>query len=104
MVAAIQEFGAPAAGIPPRPFMRNMVARHSGEWPGEIATQLRSTNYDVSTTMNRVGALIKGEIQQSIRDGPFEPLKPATVRRKGFSQPLIDTGVLINSVAWEFKE
>src|SRR4029077_15356101 len=28
MGAAIQEFGAPKVGIPPRPFFRNMIAKH----------------------------------------------------------------------------
>ena len=37
MIAAIQDFGAPRAGIPPRPFFRNMIAAKKGEWPGAIA-------------------------------------------------------------------
>ena len=33
MVAAIQDYGAPGAGIPPRPFFRNMIADKQREWP-----------------------------------------------------------------------
>jgi phage gpG-like protein len=104
MVAAIHNFGAPSRNIPARPFFSNMVARHSSEWPGEIRAQLKSTNYDARQTMNRMGALIKGELQQSIRDTNEPPLKPATIRRKGFDKPLIDTGHMLNSVAFEYED
>lgn len=103
MVAAIQNFGAPSRNIPPRPFFTNMIAKHSSEWPGEIRTQLKSTNYDVATTMNRMGTLIRGQLQQSIRDTNEPPLAPATVRRKGFDKPLIDRGIMINAVAYEYE-
>lgn len=102
MIAAIHNWGAPSRNIPPRPFFTNMVAKHSPEWPTEIRAQLKATNYDARTTMNRMGALIKGELQQSIRDLPGPPLKPATVKRKGFSSLLIDTGHLLNSIAYEY--
>ena len=104
MVAAIHNYGAPARNIPPRPHGSNMVAKYSPGWAAEIRTQLKATNYDARTTMNRMGALIKGQWQQSIRDGPFLPLAPATIKAKGFSQPLIDTSHMINSVAYEYEE
>lgn len=104
MIAAIQEFGAPSRGIPSRPFFRNMIRDKSPGWPGEIATQLKSTNYDASATLNRMGAMIKGQIQDSIvNGGPYAPLAPSTVARKGFSQPLVHTGHMLNSVAWVVK-
>jgi hypothetical protein len=40
---------------------------------------------------------------QSIRDLVSPALAPATVARKGFSKPLIETGHLLNSVAVEVK-
>jgi hypothetical protein len=104
MVAAIHNYGAPSRNIPPRPHGSNMVARHSAEWPDEIRSQLISTNYDAAETMNRMGALIRGQWQQSIRDTNEPPLKPATIRRKGFDKPLIDTSHMINSVAFEYEE
>jgi hypothetical protein len=104
MVAAVHNYGAPSRGIPPRPHGSNMVARYSPEWPDEIRAQLKATNYDARLTMNRMGALIRGQWQQSIRDGPFVPLKPATIRAKGFDQPLIDKAHMINSVAFEYEE
>lgn len=104
MVAAIQEYGAPRAGIPPRPFFRNTVAAKYQEWPSAIANLLKVHNYDTKKVLALTGEAIKGQIQQGIRDTNTPPLKPATIRRKGFSKPLIDTGVLINSVAYEVTD
>jgi hypothetical protein len=104
MVAAIHNFGAPSRNIPPRSFFSNMIARHSGEWPSEIRTQLKSTGYDAVVTMNRMGALITGQLQQSIRDTNEPPLRPATIRRKGFDKPLIDTSLMNDSATFEYNE
>lgn len=99
MVAAIQDFGAPSVGIPPRPFFRNMVAKESRGWPDAIVTDLARTDYDVDRTLGRLGVLIEGQLRQSIVDTNLPPLKPATIRRKGFSKPLIDTSNMINSIS-----
>ena len=79
MVAAIQEFGAPRAGIPPRPYIRPTVKEHSSEWPEQIADQLKKTNYNSRIALTRMGAVIKGEIQLAIRDVQSPPLSPVTL-------------------------
>ena len=45
-----------------------------------------------------MGHLIKGQLQDSIKAVSSPPLAAATIRRKGFSKPLIDTGVMWNSI------
>lgn len=52
------------------------------------------------------GAFLEGEIKQTIQRGRPEwaPLKPATVRRKRSSKPLIDTGKLLNSITHQVSE
>lgn len=104
MVAAIQEYGAPRAGIPARPFFRNMISAKSGEWPEAIAKQLIKTKYDVDLTLERVGIAIAGQLQQSIRDTNAPPLAPSTIRRKGFAKPLIDTGLMLRSATYRVKK
>lgn len=83
MVAAIQEFGAPRVGIPPRPFFRTMIAAKSPGWPAAIAEQLRETNYDVGVTLNRIGDGIGGQLQESILDLHSPALSPVTVMLRG---------------------
>ena len=103
MIAAIQEFGAPVVGIPPRPFFRNMIAKKQGEWPEAIKNVLIQTSYDAEKALDIVGAAIAGQLRQSVIDTNAPPLKPATIRRKGFAKPLIDTSVMINSIDHEVK-
>lgn len=102
LVAASQEFGT--KHIPPRPFFRTMIKQYSSQWPDQIATLLRNSNYDANGTLLRMGEVIKGELQQSIKDLTSPPLAPATIKRKGFAKPLIDTGHMLQSVDYEVTE
>jgi hypothetical protein len=101
LIAALQDFGAPSVGIPPRPFFRNMVAAKNGEWPEAVRTLLKDNNYAAGTVLRLMGEGIAGQLRQSIVDTNDPPLKPATIARKGSSKPLVDTGVLINSIDFE---
>lgn len=103
MVAATQEFGSPEQGIPPRPFFRRMIAAKSASWGNATAKLLIQNDYDAEKTLGLVGMGIKGQLQQSIRDLTDPPLAPATVARKGFDKPLVDTGHMLNSVDFEVK-
>jgi hypothetical protein len=103
LVAAVQEFGAPSRGIPPRPFFRNMVKNKSKEWPAAIAQLLRQHNYDAHKVLSLTGAAIAGQLRQSIKDISSPPLKPATVRRKGHAKLLVDTGHMLASIDYEVK-
>lgn len=98
-VAAWNEYGTRT--IPARPFFRNMIAAKSKEWPDGIATQLRLTRYDVALTLQRTGAAIRGQLQLSIRSTNTPPNAPSTIAKKGFNNPLIDTGHMLNSVDYE---
>lgn len=104
MVAAINEFGAPSRGQPPRPFFRRMIAEKSGEWPEAIAKNLVATNYDTKLTLERVGAGIAGQLQESITNLTDPPLAASTIKKKGFDKPLIDSGHMLNSVSYEVEE
>ncbi len=101
LVAAVQEFGAPARNIPPRPFFRLMIAEKAESWPDAVAALLETNDYDATQTLMQTGEGIKGQLQQSIKDTNSPPLAPATIAKKGFSKPLIDTGVMINSIDYK---
>jgi len=103
MIAMIQDGGAPAAGIPPRPFFRNMIANKRDEWPGAIAGLLVKNDYDVGKTLGQTGAAIAGQLRQSIIDTNAPPLAASTIARKGHAKPLIDTSHMINSVDFEVE-
>ena len=81
--AAINEFGAPGAGIPPRPFFRNMIAAKSGEWPKAIGELLKDNGYDAANALGQVGEIIKVELQESIAETIEPALSPVTVMLRG---------------------
>jgi hypothetical protein len=83
MVAAIQNYGAPKVGIPPRPFFTNMIAAKSPGWSRSMATILQSTNYDGRATLALMGEGIKGQLQESIVDTNAPALSPVTVMLRG---------------------
>ncbi len=101
MVAAIQDFGAPRAGIPPRPFFRNMIAAKSPEWGPATGALLVANGYDAARTLRQVGEAVAGQLRQSVVDTNEPPLAESTVARKGFSKPLVDTGHMLNSIDYE---
>jgi hypothetical protein len=103
LVAMINEYGAPSRNQPPRPFFRRMIAQKSPEWPSAIANLLANNNYDAKTTLDQVGAAVKGQLQQSIVDLVSPPLSPVTIARKGFDKPLIDTSHMLKSVDYKVK-
>lgn len=79
MVAAIQEFGAPRASIPPRPFFRNMIAAKSTEWPAAIAGLLVGNGYDAHAALSTAGEAIAGQLRESIIQTDAPPLSPVTL-------------------------
>lgn len=101
LIAAINEFGAPSRGQPPRPFMRNMIAAKSPEWPDAIANLLKANDYDADKTLAQVGEAVAGQLRESIMSLVDPPLAPSTIRAKGHGKPLIDTGHLLASVDYE---
>lgn len=107
MVAAIQEYGAPAAGIPPRPYFRPTISGHSEEWGDLIASQLPAANYDAGKALKVVGEQIKGELQEAIASVDSPPLSDVTLmlrKMKSEDQNLVVTGRTVGEAARRVAE
>lgn len=89
LVAAVHNYGAPSRGIPPRPFFTNMISDKSDSWGPALAAILPAVDYDAGVALGQMGELIKGELQQSIRDTNAPPLSPVTLllRERFWSNP-----------------
>lgn len=98
MVAAAQNFGAPAANIPPRPFFSNIVRAKRAVWGKELGQLLKAQNMNASKALELMGMRMAGDIKQSIVDMVSPPLSEKTVKRKGFDKPLVDTGAMLQSL------
>lgn len=102
MIAAIQEFGAPSAGIPPRPFFRTMIAEKSDTWGGRLARGLVTVDYDAERALAAMGKIIGAELQESIANLDAPALSPITVMLRDMrsrNQGLIVTGKTVGEAA-----
>ena len=94
-VAAMNEFGSSG---PPRPFFRGMIAQESPHWGKDLGELLKSEDYDASKALALMGNEIEGELVESIQTLTDPPLAPSTIVAKGFDKPLVNTGVMWQSV------
>jgi len=81
MVAALDEYGH--GKTPPRPFFRTMIAKESGEWGDLLAAALKATDGDVKKALGQLGAVIVGQLQQSIIDTHEPALSSLTLMLRG---------------------
>lgn len=103
-VAAWNELGT--VNMPSRPFLRKSVDENEGK----INSFLQSKKDDlvngvsVEQVLKEIGIFQKDLIQEKITEGSFAPNAESTVRKKGSSKPLIDTGRMRQSVNYEIKK
>lgn len=130
LIAVTNNYGAPSKGIPPRPFFSNMVADKSPDWPAQLGEILTHNGGDGEQALGLMGELIKGQLQDAIVAGAYEPNSPVTdLLKQRFpmggqtfadvqqartdvkngetapaGKPLVHTGDMQNSVDWEIGE
>lgn len=107
MIAAAHEFGVEENGIPERSFLRASNTKHRPQFVAlNRANLIKVVRGEMTVTqaLGQLGELAKGYVQAYIGSANLKPLKPATIKRKKSSRPLIDTGTLRQNVTWEFGE
>lgn len=128
-IAAINNYGAPSRGIPPRPFFTNMVATKSGEWPDGLERALKATDNDAPAALALMGEGIAGQLREAIIATSAPPNSPVTnLLKQRFpmggqtfddvlkarrdvaagatapaGKPLVQSGVMLGSVDYEVK-
>ncbi len=99
------EFGT-SRGIPERPFMRNSLRNNSDKYIKALQTsaqRLALGQTDLSTVMEKLGNVAELDIKREIDGLKSPPNAPSTIRQKGSSNPLIDTGEMRNSVRYKVE-
>lgn len=102
-IAIYNHFGT--RNIPSRPFISDCFDKNQGQ----ISEAKKRIVYRVmegmpaSAGLAQLGQWYQDVLKGHIRNGSWVPNAPATVKRKGSSRPLIDTGQLVNSVRWEIE-
>jgi hypothetical protein len=97
-VAAIHEFGA--RGIPERSFMRTTVFEQKKKLREALRKIARGQFHSKNSTVaiKKLGEYLRGKIQAKIVAIRTPPNSPKTINRKKSSNPLIDTGQMLQSI------
>lgn len=98
-VAFWNEFGTKRA--PARPFFRSMIEENSPRWGESIAYLAKAHNYNARAIFTNMGLGIQAQLVRSIVEWSDPPNAATTVAIKGFNKPLIDEGIMQNSVDFE---
>ncbi len=107
-IARINEFGATikhASGkktvIPARPFMRKAsmdFQNQRGPMTVKLTKQYMRGKITEDQMLGQIGMFMEGLIVNSIKNGGWVENAPATVEKKGFNKPLIETGQMWQAV------
>lgn len=119
-IAAVHEFGSPARNIPPRLGMRAMAIERAQDWRIIVENVSRAAargQIAPNRVMQALTMAAEGDMRLTISRITSPPLKASTVeaRRKrlanggvgakaSIAKPLVDTGLLLNSLTSEVTE
>jgi len=101
-LAEIFEFGL--GNQPERSWLRGYVDENNAritQMIARVGEQVAAGKMTPEEALNLVGLKMVGEIQQRISAGIEPPNEDSTIRRKGSSTPLIDTGQFRGSISHE---
>lgn len=111
--AVWQEFGT-SRGIPERPFMRNAMRNNRDSYKAamkaaaatiiEQAALGKSAADEKREALKKLGVLAQGDIQAEITSLRTPPNAASTIRQKGSSNPLINSGEMRAAVTFQIKE
>lgn len=101
-VAYHNEYGTQTA--PQRPFFRHMIAAKKSGWGVAFGRIAQSSGYNFERTLALMGEGIKDQLTQSIVDFDSPPNAPATIAKKGFNKPLIDTSQMQRATGYEVRK
>lgn len=79
MAAAVNNFGAPAKGIPPRPFFTTAVNEGKPVWGPELGQRLVAYGYDSAKALEDMGQVMAGGIAEKLVETTGPPLSPVTL-------------------------
>lgn len=106
-VAAANEYGVPPR-VPQRSFLRSTAYEQGEAWGRHLARACRryireQDVGDLENDVRRLGLRMKADVQNKIVALRDPPNAPVTIARKQSSNPLIDTGQLLNSIRTEAR-
>jgi len=102
-VAFWNNFGTKTS--PARPFFSDMIADNQDGWGDQLSRLLKKNNFDMETSLDQLGALMAGQLVDSIMKGLYAMNAESTSAMKGWGKdPLTDSGLMSQSVAHDISE
>ena len=93
--------------IPPRPFMDVgglNASLETKKMRQVLLKRVREGKIKMVVAADMIGAKAAAIMKRTIRDFDDPPNAPATIKKKKSSNPLVDTGLLMQSVTWELRK
>lgn len=107
MIALVHEYGSVTRKIPARPFLHPALRKNQNKYSkilAKKATAILLGRISLHQALALVGEAAQADVQKYIVEHQgFAPLKPATIKRKKSSKPLIDTGQLRQSIRYKIE-
>ena len=103
VIGAVHEFGSADGTIPERSFLRVPLRQNAEDfksvWRAQISKVVEG-ELSMHQVMSQLGARAVAVSQEAISEGIAPGNAESTVKRKGSSKPLIDTGQLRQSITF----
>lgn len=96
-LGAVQEFGTDNGHIPPRPWLTPGVESGNKEYL-KIITDAAEKQEPLSDALAKVAVVAEAKVKIYMTNLKTPPNAASTIKKKGSSNPLIDTGELRSSV------
>lgn len=106
-LASVHEYGSPKKGIPERSFIRSWVDNNQPEIMRRIERMVKGIidgKVTPEIALKTIGVFASGGIKKQLKSISTPPLSEKTIKEKGSSQPLIDTGQMRSSIRFIVKK
>jgi hypothetical protein len=107
LVAAVNNFGSQSRGIPARPFMtkgQQPAIERTAPIAQRLVPKINAGKATIEDVLEVMGPFAVGEFQEAITGATYAPNAPETVKKKGSSKPLIDTGLMRQSMTYVVRK
>ena len=103
---ALHVLGAPSRGIPQRDPLRPPLIANAQRYSDLLALGLKNAlanGTDPKLVYEKIGIVATNDVKDYFITGNFKALSEKTIKAKGSSKPLVDTGELRNSISYEVR-
>jgi hypothetical protein len=100
-IGAIHEFGAPANRIPARPFISTTIDKNRKKYEKlfeRYSKHIVTGRIELETVLQIIAITVASDIKKTITNLKKPKNAPSTIKKKGFDNPLIETGLMRNAV------